>query len=161
MFKAFFSFSSLSFSFSLLSAQPISFLFLLLSPFSSHGPRPLPTGPSPRPGPTRRRPLPQPTDRRGPPVRVVPDLGTDRDSPESGRAPRPRRACRPWPARQGAAPRPINSARTTPLNPTPQLPPPPQTLAREPPWPSSELRVAPPVRRFPSMFSLPRRFVSW
>ena len=81
--------------------------------------------------------------------------------PESSHA-TPRLAARRLGAHAKDSLGPYLSAALPPWAPSePQPPPPPQTLAREPPLPSSELRVAPPFRRFPSMFSPPRRFASW
>ena len=141
---------------------PTQRLYLSLPFFPFLPAQPNPAGPIPSPRPSSR-PLSSlpPTGGphlSGPSPSSCARLGLE---PESGHA-TPRLAARRLGAHAKDSLGPYLSAALPPWAPSePQPPPPPQTLVREPPLSSSELRVAPPFRRFPSMFSPPRRFASW
>ena len=133
---------------------PTQRLYLSLPFFPFLPAQPNPAGPIPSPRPSSR---PPPLCRRqvGPTCRgrLLPPM---RGSDSSQSPATPRLAARRLGAHAKDSLGPYLSAALPPWAPSElQPPPPPQTLVREPPLSSSELRVAPPFRRFPSMFSPP------
>ena len=141
-------------------AHPFSFTQAAQKTFpAAHFPS---NGPFPRPwpNPAQRHTLPPClTARRAPPVGSVSLPRPSRTQAQSPTRSRTRRRAPPWPARQGSTP--LFKRRPTPWAPSePQPPPssPRQTLAREPPLPSSGATHHAAVCRFPDELDHRRSF---